>query len=152
MNQKRSHSNFIVLMAGFLLLALPIGSRAGEAKSDTTWTDSATGLMWTGHDSGENLTWSHAKSYCTDLRLGSYSSWRMPTIDELTGISDQTEEVNGYHIKGGINISGPGSSVWSSSAGQISGYAMAFFFPTGARTSFPYTYSARALCVRRSTE
>ena len=53
-------------------------------QSATTWTDPATGLMWTKESNSTNVTWNQAKDYCANLHLGGYSNWRLATIDELS--------------------------------------------------------------------
>lgn len=87
-----------------------------------TWTDPATGLMWTSSDNNEDLTFDQAVDYCKSLKLGGYSNWRLPEIRELTGISEPSANVPvnrpdvaalhipgqpaPAHIKGHITISG----------------------------------------------
>jgi len=93
------------------------------------------------------VNWNQAKDYCANLRLGSYTNWRLATIDELEGIYDQTQNVNGNHIKGGIKLS---AWTWSSSAGPYSGEAWGFNFGDGKRYSLMVASAAlSALCVRR---
>ncbi len=131
-----------------------------KADMTPTWTDPATGLMWARNDNGivnwqkADMTWQMAANYCQNLSLGSYSGWRLPTIDELAAIYDKTQNDGTWrhwHIKGGIQISGWS---WSNSAGNASGEAWAFLFFVGGRTSTPLGYfgGGRALCVRRSGE
>jgi TolB-like protein len=45
-------------------------------------------LMWTVRDNGRDVTWKQAKAYCEACRVGGYSDWRMPTIEELEGLYD----------------------------------------------------------------
>lgn len=113
-----------------------------------TWTDPATRLMWAGQDNGSDLDWNSAANYCKTLRLGGYANWRLATIDELEGIYDPGQDVNGYHIKGGIRVSGV---VWSSSD-RPPDEAWGFNFKDGQRTAVPtdYNFRTRAACVRRS--
>jgi hypothetical protein len=113
-----------------------------------TWNDSATGLIWAHKDNGSDVDWNQASNYCANLQLGGYSGWRLPTIDELQGIRDQTQA--GWQIKGQIVPTGLN---WSSSAGDTTGEAWAFFFAinNGGRRISKLDHSAvyRALCVRR---
>ena len=103
--------------------------------------------MWAGQDNGSYVNWNQAKDYCANLRLGSYSNWRLATIEELEGIYDQTQNVKGNHIKGGIKLS---AWIWSSSAGPYSGEAWNFNFGDGKRNSLMVASAAlSALCVRR---
>jgi len=123
--------------------------------SDTLpfWADPATGLTWARKDNGSDATWSQANEYCRNLTLGGRSGWRVPTIDELGGIFDQTKAGQpGLHAKGGIRLSWPG--VWSSTQGNNSEEKWAFSFYNGSRGSSELgpSHINRALCVRRSGE
>jgi hypothetical protein len=50
-----------------------------------TITDTITGLMWQQVDGGE-MTFDKATTYASDLVLGGYSDWRMPSILELNSL------------------------------------------------------------------
>jgi hypothetical protein len=147
----------------FLLLVLVIAGQQARAQNQTPanaalvgWTDPATGLTWTTADNGSDVNWDQAKAYCSNLRLGEYSDWRLPTIDELWGIYDTGINIPGqwsdgdmttWHVKGNLKISG---GQWSSS--QLGAkYAWRFAFNSGNRTSLRFDYNSynRALCVRR---
>jgi hypothetical protein len=101
-----------------------------------------------------DLFWDQANSYCANLNLAGYSGWRLPTIDKLPAIYQQTRgEVTGTgNIKGGIRLSEWSGSVWSSSPGKSSGPAAFFTFNVGWRDSQNLGADAnmRALCVRHS--
>jgi tetratricopeptide (TPR) repeat protein len=55
------------------------------------WPDPTTGLMWTGrmYSKGllESTNWKEANDYCASLKLGGYSGWRLPTLDEMKAIA-----------------------------------------------------------------
>lgn len=51
-----------------------------------TITDNVTGLMWQQLDSGE-IDFKNAAAYCTALRIGGYSDWRLPTAYEIFNIN-----------------------------------------------------------------
>lgn len=125
------------------LVKIPLSNMA------PTWTDPTTALMWPRKDNSGDVTWQEAASYCQNLTLGGYSGWRLPTIDELQGIYDQTQNAGWAHIKGGIQLS---AWTWSNSAGTVSGEAWFFNFRDGVRFSFSLDNrnNHRALCVRRS--
>ncbi len=121
---------------------------AAEAEQPPTWTDPRTGLMWARKDNGEDVAWAQAKDYCENLTLAGYSNWRLPEIDELAAIYDHTQNVNGWHIKGGIQLTGWS---WANTAGQNSTEAWFFGFNDGTRASVRNEDGRlRALCVRRS--
>ena len=147
------------------------GETAGKpAKTDaapnSTWTDPATELMWTQKDNGSDVDWNQADAYCSNLKLGDYSDWRLPTIDELQGIYDPSVSIKTVfdagaatvHVKGNLKLTG---WYWSSAQGDAPGKpwqgARSFIFhhDTGepGYTGFlGFSYSMRALCVRRSAE
>jgi hypothetical protein len=121
-------------------------------QSASTWTDPATGLMWAKESNSRDVIWSQAENYCRSLHLGGHSNWGLPTIDELDAIFDPTQDVNGYHIKGGIKLSA--CCPWSSSAGGRNEGVWYFNFLNGKRYSLVLAISSngRALCVRRPGE
>ena len=65
----------------------------------TWWPDPSTGIMWAGKSFGtfdfdpkfqqvgyyRGFTWQQASDYCASLNLGGFSSWRLPTLDEVKG-------------------------------------------------------------------
>jgi hypothetical protein len=161
---------FAKCAALFLLFVLAMSDPHSRAQNQTpanvapvvpvTWTDTATGLMWTKADNGSNMDWNQAIAYCTNLHLGGYSDWRLPAIDELEGIYDPGIDVPGLerykngeviieHVKGNLKLSG---WHWSSTQ-KNSGHAWFLTFSSTNRVKddFPLGLSnnGRALCVRR---
>jgi hypothetical protein len=136
-----------------LLLVLAMASVQVRAQNQTPanvpppvgWADPATGLTWTSEDNGSDVNWNQAIAYCANLRLGGYSDWRLPAIDELQGIYDVNASEK--HVKGNLNLSS--KYFWSST--PASSKAWFFFFSNGRRYSFRISDSKedRALCVRR---
>jgi serine/threonine-protein kinase len=138
---------------------------AGAQADELTWTDPATGLMWTKKENGsgscwednsKSVNWQQATDYCRNLRLAGHSDWRLPTIGELQGIYDPNANVSFkcWHVKGCLQSD---STLWSSpqlnvSQGGFLGTALGFQFSDG--TQGPYSldslFCMRALCVRRS--
>ena len=127
-----------------------------------TWTDPATGLMWTKKDNGSGVNWNQATDYCSNLQLAGYSDWRLPTIEELQGIYDPSVSLPAMwdagvwhvHVKGNLKLSG---WQWSSSQGDHPGFAAVYAFTheEDSGSGFPrdgFNYNTRALCVRRSGE
>jgi hypothetical protein len=139
------------------------GGTAQETEVRGYWADPATGSMWAVKDNGENVNWHRAMKYCSDLRLGGYSDWRLPTIDELQVIYDASgfaappplkgmEWALAGKPKGGLILTG--AREWSSSRvlddrGHHTGFAWQFDFPHGKRWHDPIGYngSLRALCM-----
>jgi hypothetical protein len=54
-----------------------------------TVTDNATGLMWQ-DDTSESMAWETAIGHCESLELGGYADWRLPNLNELTSLVDDT--------------------------------------------------------------
>jgi len=142
-----------------------IGAAGAQAQEPSVWTDPATKLMWAARDSGPYeppsyglLSQPQAAAYCKASRLGGFSDWRLPAIEELEGIYDKS--VQGYHVKGGIikpNGDPTGKNhyvyaqmrVWSQSMRAEQGNFWEFDFGYGSRSStVGGAGAARALCVR----
>ena len=134
---------------------------AREDAARPTWTDPATGLMWTKKDNGYDVNWQQAKDYCQNLQFAGFSDWRLPVIDELLGIYDPAINYAGqgyggsqvtWHVKGNLNFSG---WHWSNSERKTTGDPWHFgFYFAGKRISslIGNRNDGRALCVRRSGE
>ena len=106
---------------------------------DGTVTDTRTGLMWAQTDNLGDITWHDAKLYSEYIILSEYNDWRMPTIDELETLFD--DSLDGYKTICGHNIKFPPQIqlscgfVWSSEVRSIS--ALAYNYSRG------YRYSSR---------
>jgi hypothetical protein len=129
--------------------------RVAREMAKVTWTDPATGLVWTKEDNGSDVTWDQANDYCGNLRLAGHSGgWRLPTIDELRGIYDAN--AGGYHVKGNLQLSS--KRHWSNSSYSASNTeywrADFSFYYGGRQGGFPRSVSTdmRALCVFRPEE
>jgi len=158
--------SFAKSAAIFLLLVFVISTSQARAQNQTPanlpfvgWTDPDTGLTWTKADNGSDVDWKQATTYCSNLRLGGYSDWRLPTIDELQSIYDPSinipagQDSDGepiiWHVKGNLKLSNGGQ--WSSSLiNAASGDAWIFHFGGGRRFPVLLGISGRAcaLCVR----
>jgi len=103
--------------------------------------------MWTIQDNGEDIDWNQANQYAEQLRLGGYSDWRLPTIDELEKLYDPQSSEK-YKIRKPFRLTD--HSVWSWTK-KGSGSSCRFSFIDGL-LSIIYMDSLlrRALCVRRS--
>lgn len=120
--------------------------------------------MWTGRDTGKDVSWNKAMKYCRDLRLAGYSDWRLATLAELEMIYDRNANAPGlagpgdgrsvtWHVKGNLFLTG---NQWANNqSGRTSGYQNYFDFNEGKSNNqpsgFPYSSSfMRASCVRGS--
>ena len=105
------------------------------------WLDFTTKLMWAARDNGQDVNWAQANAYCKNLTTGNFSDWRLPRVQELSGLrADKTP-------KGGVKSTG---IAWSGFKGSLPNTAAAYSFPTAADLSVPVetTQYYRALCVR----
>ncbi len=112
------------------------------------YTDPETKLMWTMQDNGNDIDWHDANEHAGQLKLGGYSDWRLPTLDELERLYDPQNK-SSNKIRKPFRL----TNVWVwSSTKEGSGSAWLFDFTNGVRYHFPTHNSNdnRALCVRRS--
>jgi hypothetical protein len=122
-----------------------------------TWTDPATGLMWTRTDSGVKLNWQQAVDYCAHLKLGGFSGWRLPEIEELAGLYDPAHPVQGWKTGSSMINFLRGEQVligwqWSNTAAKNPREAQYFLFTNGDRYEvFREDASMGALCVRAAS-
>lgn len=113
------------------------------------WKDNATGLTWATKDNGADVNQGQAKEYCTALRTGGFSDWRLPTIDELENLYDRNSKKENK-IKGTIIL---GGSCIPSSSLNPSGDVWNFCFSYGGKTltrASGHGSGGRALCVRKT--
>jgi hypothetical protein len=125
------------------------------AYDNRTVIDTSTSLMWAAMDNGSNINWTDAKSYCKNYRGGGYTDWRMPTLDELTGLYEGLYNTNkAYQSDCGINVHLTKlirlscSAPWASEARGSE--AALFYFNGGSRYWHPQSFDrySRALPVR----
>lgn len=127
--------------------------RAARDEAAGFWTDPGTGLMWMKKDNGSDVSWQQAVDYCRNLQLAGHHDWRLPTRDELDAIYESDADVNGWHVKGNLHMSG-----WQWGSSQESAFDCKAWFVKfddhGSQCPFLPSYSSntRALCVRSSGE
>lgn len=61
---------------------------ASLAKDGQIVIDHQTGLMWAANESAERMDFATAEKYCKELKLGTYSDWRLPELHELESIRE----------------------------------------------------------------
>jgi WD40 repeat protein len=132
---------------------------------EPVWTDRETNLTWTQTDNGKSMNWEEASQYCSDLRLGGFSDWRLPSIEELQTILSLTPSTNLVDvtfpgIKPSLNLDNV--VLWSNSKKEpdaawtldTRSYSRGYFEIqySGERTNLRSSTSRRALCVRGKAE
>ena len=112
---------------------------------DGTVTDNSTGLMWARTDNMGHINWHDAKLYCENIILSRYGNWRMPTIEELQTLYDESlegyETICGHRVRSTPQVELSCGMVWSSEILEDSGR-----YPVSARAwnyAKGYQYSAR---------
>jgi hypothetical protein len=124
------------------------GKTISYTRSNDIVTDNVTGLMWQDDSNVKNnrKTWNDAKSYCSNLTLGGYSDWELPTVKELIFIVDNSKSnpsINSLFQ----NISS--SYYWSSSSfASTSSFAWTVYFSNGDLGNYDNTSSLYMRCVR----
>jgi hypothetical protein len=66
------------------------GKREFRYNTDNTVKE-LRGLIWQTGFSQNKMSWSNAKSYCSNLVLDGYNDWRLPTSNELYYLADRTK-------------------------------------------------------------
>ena len=142
-------SGLCLFLAVCCVIFLSVGSAIAENRlvdnGDGTVTDTKTGLMWAVTDNMGHINWHDAKLYCENTVLSRHRNWRMPTIEELKTLYDESlegyESICGHHVKALTPVELSCGLVWSSEVRSDSGRypvsAMVFNFAKG------YPYSAR---------
>ncbi|WP_045213233.1 DUF1566 domain-containing protein [Desulfonatronovibrio magnus] len=75
---------FMLFLAGLVMSGTAFGAGGGQCEDngDGTLTDYGSGLMWQKATPGY-MDWPDARRYPSNLSLGGYSNWRLPTWNEL---------------------------------------------------------------------
>jgi len=102
-----------------------------------TIVDPFTGLMWQVESSKESMPWQEAMDYASELELGGYNDWRLPTVEELKMLWEHGlfPEASSYY--------------WSSSSGANgTNGAWVVYFSNGYVYNDNRAYNYYARCVR----
>ena len=118
---------------------------------DGTVLDSKTDLQWAQRDNGSDINWNGARSYCSNLGTAG-GSWRLPSMDELQGIYDDsgtlTTTCSQYTCRVSPLFKLSTTWFWSNESNGSS-EAWVFYLRHGLRYSYPGRTEGSALCVRR---
>jgi hypothetical protein len=139
-----------LFLAAILCVSLQV-VKGQDAASSGIWKESATGLSWTAKDNGSNVNYTQAGEYCSSLKLGGFSDWRLPTIDELEPLYDRSVS-KPYKAKGPLEL---GDACFWSGSMNPAGEVWTFYFTYGGRSltrATGHSSYGRALCVRSSKE
>lgn len=73
------------------MIGLSINLFADFSRDNNTQivTDNKTGLEWQDNEASRK-TWGNAIKYCENLELGGYDDWRLPNINELNSLLDES--------------------------------------------------------------
>lgn len=118
--------------------------------SDGTVTDITSALMWQSQSDGTPRIWVDAISYCDAFVFASYSDWRLPSVDELLFIADQTRFLPAIDIAFFASID---SWYWSSTEiARNPAEAWPVLFTDGSMPNFVHFKSTahHVRCVRDS--
>ena len=137
----------IILCVGTCAVMGQDATPAAGRDIKAVWTDNATGLTWVVKDNGSSVSPNQAYGYCSSLRSGGYSDWRLPKIDELESLYDSKLSKQ-YKIKGPIELS---DSCMLSGSTNSSGEVWTFCFNSGSRdlgSGSGCGTNGHVLCVR----
>jgi hypothetical protein len=146
---KKTKSNYSLFIFHFSLLLMFTSVVSADFTRDDTKqivTDNETGLQWQDNESATK-TWQNAIDYCEALTLGDYNDWRLPNINELNSLVDDSKYSPSMSP---VFESFASDNYWSSTtrAGN-SHYARIVFFNNGNQYSnYDKINSLFVLCVR----
>ncbi len=128
-----------------------LGKLRSFTKINQLVTDNVTGLIWQDDIAvTSSILGINTSSYCNNLDIGSYSDWRLPTIEELATISSKGQYSPAI-FNTFSNVSA--EDYWSSTTAYLgmisSGYKWTVGFGDGGSISWSGTTSGlRVRCVR----
>ena len=137
----------VILIGAFITLKSSIaGAGASDGRfiayDDGTVWDTQTDLLWAARDNGSNIKWEDAKFYCENYRGGSYKDWRMPTLNELEGLYDESKSRPATCYSGNnIHVATELIDItcfysWASETSTTTAEAAIFDFGPGIRSAF----------------
>jgi hypothetical protein len=79
----RAHKSQTPVASNPIAHPAPVSAKSLTINSDGTLTDPEAGLMWQVIDDGIERNQEDALVYCSELELGGFTDWRLPTIEEF---------------------------------------------------------------------
>lgn len=127
--------------------AAPVGQYA-DLRNGTV-RDNRTGLVWQQQVDAKKYSWSDAKSYCGQLRLGAFASnWRLPTKLELESLVDPRATGEGATIDAVAFSGTPPSGFWTATSSvAYAGSAWYVNFIVGSSYYWATTETMWVRCV-----
>jgi len=130
-----------------IMIGLSISLLADFSRHNDTQivTDNETGLQWQDNES-VSKTWQGAIDYCENLTLGSYEDWRLPNMNELTSLVDDSKfnpSIDTVFLYTASNY------YWSSTTyANRSSYAWIVLFYNGGQSYYVKSNYRYVRCVR----
>ena len=113
-------------------------------------------LMYQNQPFVKRYTWDEAVKYAKNLRLGNYDNWRLPTIEELEKIRNQTLNRDAFVRKEFVKNMPEFSFFWSSSKYEnkenytfFKGLMLAEYFNGARYTNLTKENQEFVMCVRK---
>ena len=144
-----------IIISVFIIFCLNIEAkmiRDSSVADNQVIFDTASYLMW--QDDNDAVfyerTWIDAITYCENLDKKSYTNWRLPNINELRTISDDTKVSPAISS---IFLNTKNNKYWSSTSSSVNGgtiknYAWIINFDTSAEDFVGKTNTLYVRCVR----
>lgn len=113
--------------------------------------DKASGLVWEKSPQATSVRWTEGRRICNEKRVGGQKGWRLPSLEELSGLVDSSVAPPGLALPPGHPFLAIRSSVyWSSTRpGEDPKGAWGVHFGLGGGATFiNWAHSVQVWCVR----
>ncbi|HKQ35870.1 MAG TPA: DUF1566 domain-containing protein [Nitrospiraceae bacterium] len=117
--------------------------------------DKATGLVWERSPQTTSARWSEGRRICIEKHVGGHKGWRLPSLEELSGLVDFSVAPPGLALPPGHPFLGIRSAVyWSSTRpGEDPKGAWGVHFGLGGGATFiNWAHMVQVWCVRDGME
>jgi hypothetical protein len=117
--------------------------------------DKATGLVWEKSPQTTSAKWTVARRTCTEKNVGGQNGWRLPSLEELSGLVDSSVAPPSLALPPGHPFLAVRSAVyWSSTRpGEDPKGAWGVHFGLGGGATFiNWAHSVQVWCVRDGME